>query len=542
MERINRRLSVVAALATATVVLAGCSQPTVTDEDTGRTVEAAIAEKGGAVTIRLNQDWRDFSVQTTGEGNTQSLLQNAYATLLAQDASGKLIPYLAESYEATATSIKFQLKKDITCSDGTPVTPEVVRASLQNMITVKSAYNTVNWGKGPYTITADDAAGTVTFATATPYGPLSYGFSNAFPASMTGIVCPAGLAPGADLANKMYGAGPYTLEEAVHGDHVTFKLRPDFKGGPDGTTSQTPGLPETVTYKIVPTDATAAQLLKTGGLDVASIGGTQAATLLNDQSLSYTRTNGFLIWPLVFNQGEGHPTADKVLRQALITAVDPKAFAQAVWQGRAVTGAGIGTPDVECYDSSVDQLAPSPSVEAAKKVLTDGGYTYSGDKVTKDGQPVTLHLMTDNTLNPGPEYIATQWQQLGITVNLDNLPYQQYVTKLLASDMDATFVESSSPGPIFGPMSQRLTGPIPPNGTNYAGTHDDTLNQIQARAITKSGEDSCADWKQFQQRLWSNWTMLPLGAPYQFLFAKGFDITRARGSYAYPINIRRLQG
>jgi peptide/nickel transport system substrate-binding protein len=541
MSRTNRRLSGVAALAATLAVLAACSQPTA-NNDTGRTVQAAIAEKGGTVTIRLNQDWRDFSVQTTGEGNTQTLLQNAYATLLAQDASGKLIPYLAESFEATASKVVFKLKKDITCADGTPVTPEVVRASLQNMITVKSAYNTVNWGKGPYTITADEAAGSVTFETATPYGPLPYGFSNTFPASMTGIVCPAGLQPGADLPNKMYGAGPYQLVEAVHGDHVTFKLRPEFKGGPDGLTAQTPGLPEQVVYKIVPTDATAVQLLRTGGLDVAAINGTQVAQLLGDQSLSYTRSNGFLIWPLVFNQKPGKPTADKVLRQALITAVDPKEFAQAVWQGRAVTGAGIGTTDVECYDSAVEQMAPKPSIEDAKKVLTDGGYTYSGNQLTKDGQQVSLHLMTDNTLNPGPEYVAEQWKALGINVNLDNLPYQQYVTKLLASDHDASFVESSSPGPIFGPMSQRLTGPIPPQGTNYAATYDDTLNAIQARAITKSGQDSCADWSQFQKRLWENWTMLPLGAPYQYLFAKGFDITKARGSSAYPINIRRLQG
>ncbi|WP_166663944.1 ABC transporter substrate-binding protein [Actinophytocola oryzae] len=534
-----------AALVAVVVVAAACSsQPTTpANESAGRTVKADIAAKGGSVTIRLNQDWRDFSVQTTGEGNTQALLQNAYATLLAQDASGKLIPYLAESYKATADTITFKLKKDITCSDGTPVTPEVVRASLQNMVTVKSAYNTVNWGKGPYTITADDKDGTVTFKTATPYGPLAYGFSNAFPASMTGIVCPAGLKPGADLTTQMYGAGPYTLVDAVHGDHVTFKLRSDFKGGPEGTTSQTAGLPEQVTYKIVPTDATAVQLLKTGGLDVASIGGTQVAQLLNDQTLSYTRSTGFFVFPLAFNQAPGKPTADKALRQALITAIDPKAFAQAVWQGRAVTSPTIATPDVECYDADVAKLAPKPSVDAAKKVLADAGYTLDNGKLTKNGAPVTIHLMTDNTLNPGPEYIADQWQQLGVTVNADNLPYQQYVTKLLASDMDVSFVESNSPGPIFGPMSQRVTGPVPPKGgTNYAGTYDDTLNSIQAKAIAQSGKASCADWTDFQEQLWKNWSMLPLGSPYQYMFAKGFDITRARGSNAYPINIRKLAG
>src|SRR4029077_8730130 len=128
---------------------------------------------------------------------------------------GKLRPYLADSWEVTPTSITFKLRKDATCSDGTPVTPTVVRNSFQRMIDVKSPYRATLWGPGPYSVAADDAAGTFTFTVGTPFSTLVWGFSDTFPGVTTGIVCPAGLADPTQLKTKMFGAGAYTVAEAV---------------------------------------------------------------------------------------------------------------------------------------------------------------------------------------------------------------------------------------------------------------------------------------------------------------------------------------
>jgi len=525
-----------------TLVLAACSgsgQPQSTTKTYG---PDDYAPNAGQLTLRLSSEWKDFNIQATGDAFSQSLIQNGYETLLAQDEAGKLTGYLATSWQATPTSITFTLQKDATCADGTVVTPTIVKNSLQRMIDNKAPYNRANWGPGPYTVTADDAAGTVKFETATPYGPLEYGFSNTFSGNMTGIVCPAGLAPGADLTTKMYGSGPYELVDAVHGDHVTFKLRSDWKGGPGGISAQTPGLAQTVVYKIITDDTTATNLLRTGGLDVANIAGPNVPSLLNDPTYRSVQTTTWVPHVMSFNENPGHPTTDKVLRQALITALDPNAYSQAVFQGRGVVSKSVATPDVECYDPEVEKLAPTPSVDAAKTVLANGGYTLSDGKLMKDGQQVSLHLIYGNLYDPAAEYVTSQWQQLGINVQTDNQPYQQWVAQLVAGQQDATLVTTLSPGPIMGPPSQRLTGPGSPAGTNYSQSNDPALNDAQAKAIQLTGTDACAAWSDYQKIMWQNWDMLPLVAPYDYVFSSsGWYVAPTNARYPYPIQVHKLK-
>src|SRR5260370_39051703 len=126
---------------------------------------------------------------------------------------------MAKSGNVTPDSISVLVKPGMTCSDGTPVTATVVKNSFQRMIDIKAQYNTVNFGPGPYSATADDATSTFTFKTGAPFSDLVYGFIDRFPGSLSGIVCPAGLKNPELLPTKMFGAGPYTLVDAVHGDH-----------------------------------------------------------------------------------------------------------------------------------------------------------------------------------------------------------------------------------------------------------------------------------------------------------------------------------
>lgn len=550
-KRTRLRAALLTAIITATMTIAACSTSTSTGSPnspnagptpllSGRPATGQVADQGGNVTIRLQSDWRDFNIETTNDSISQSLVQNAYQTLLAMNANGKLIPYLATSWKATPTQITFTIGKDSTCDDGTPVTPTIVKNSLQRLIDINAPNNRPNWGPGPYSVTANDKADTVTFKTGTPYGSLAYGFSNIFTANMTGIVCPAGLAPGADLKTKTYGSGPYELVSAEHGAEVQFKLRPDYKGGPDGLTAQTKGLPQTVTYKIVTDDATAANLLESGGLDVAYVSGPDVTRLIADESLAYSISTTWVVYPLTFNELPGHVTADPVLRRALITAIDPKAYVKAVYQGRAVLSPTVATPDAQCFDPSVAKLAPTPSIAAAKKVLADGGYTLSNGKLMKNGHQVSIHLIYDAALDPASEYITNQWTQLGIAVNNDTVPFTVWQQKILAGQSDAQLVPTFSTGPIFGPTSFKLTGPVPPQGNNYAHTDSSALNAAQAKAVALTGNASCAAWDNFQKLLWTGWHMLPLGAPDVYVFSKGFSVSTAHGATPYPIEMRRL--
>jgi peptide/nickel transport system substrate-binding protein len=377
----------------------------------------------------------------------------------------------------------------------------------------------------------------VTFKVGTPYTPLAYAFANSFPGSMTGIVCPAGLKPGADLATKMYGAGPYTLVSAAHGVGVTFKLRKNFTWGPNGATAKTPGVAQTVVYKIVTNPTTMSNLLLTGGLNVGGVEGVSGAEtkLLSTTSLQHTAGVAYVLNALTFNATPGHPTDDVALRHALITAVSPAVWHTTVDQGRSVTSSSVFPPNVECYDAATAQLAPKTSIAAAKQILAAGGYKLSGGTLTKGGKPVTIHLVLTNLYDPGPEYIQQQWTQLGIKVDLTDTDYLDWVTALLKGNFDSSMVTTDSPGPIPGPSAQRMVGPSPAaGGTNYAWTDDAALNADVAAGLKTT---SCAPWTAFQTQLWKNWNLLPLTEPYTYTFGNKASLTLG----TEPIFVRALK-
>jgi peptide/nickel transport system substrate-binding protein len=464
------------------------------------------------------------------------VLANAYSALLYMDSQGKIHDYMAKTWKVNATSATFNLKQGITCSDGTPVTATVVKNSLQRMIDTKNQYNALLWGPGPYSLSADDTTGTVTFTTQSPFPDLQYGFTQAFPASLTGVICPAGLKDPSQLVTKMFGSGAYTLVEAVHGDHVTFKLRPEFNWGPDGTSAKTVGIPETVVVKVMPNETTAANALLTGSVDViagslGSLVGPDVDRLLKDSTLYHLETPTWALKMLVFNESPGKIGTDETIRKALITAADPKAWLQAADAGHGRLSPTFVTTDTACYDPSVAKLAPKPSIEAGRKILTDAGWTFANGKLSKDGQPLKFQFLGGQQFNQGPEYLVTQWTRMGADVSFTNPDFSAYATGILQGNYEVSIVSTSSPGPFMGPVARRVAGPKPPQGTNYARTNDPVLDQEMNAALSSAGAESCKHWSAFQQQLWKKWHLMGLDATYGENFSKNIDLSLGTNSY-----------
>src|SRR5262245_52008739 len=86
---------------------------------------------GGTVVQRLQGSFDNFNLLTTTAGTPGTQVASAlYDRMVALDAKGTVIPYLARSWNQTPSSVVFTLRRDATCSDGTPVTPTVVANSL----------------------------------------------------------------------------------------------------------------------------------------------------------------------------------------------------------------------------------------------------------------------------------------------------------------------------------------------------------------------------------------------------------------------------
>jgi peptide/nickel transport system substrate-binding protein len=503
---------------------------------------------GGSLTYRVAGDWKNFDVQLSTDSESQLAVNMAYSTLLYQDNQGKLQGYMAKSWKVAPNAVTFTLKQGMSCSDGTPVTPSVVKDSFQLFIERKAPYLGILYGPGPYSASADDAAGTFTFTTGGPFTELVYSFSQVFPSSLSAVICPAGVAavrkdPGA-LQTKLYGSGAYTLVDAAHGDHMTWKLRPEFSWGPSGTTAKTVGIPDTVTLKLITNETTAANALVTGTIDTAvgqgagAIQGLDVDRLLKDPTIIHFEQPQYATHFLVFNQTTGHPGTELAVRQALMTAIDTKAYMQGESNGHARLTPTIVTSDVQCFDPSVASLAPKPSVDVAKKVLTDAGWTLTNGKMTKNGQPLRVVFSTPVNYNAGPEYITQVWSQVGVDVVLQNVDFATYAQNALGGKFDASIFQTNLPAPVMGPIATRMIGKPPPAGTNNTRIIDPVLDRevAAARAATTTAE-SCDHWSIFQKQLWKNWDAEGLDAPYAENFSKNFDMTLG----VIPMMLRRVK-
>jgi peptide/nickel transport system substrate-binding protein len=522
----------VAASLVLSMTLAGCSGST--------TTTSSSASGHGPVAIRMYTDYGCFDpaqaatdVCSNAASNFDQLLaNNFYATLLSVDSSGKIIPYLAKSWKVTPTSIAFSLRSDSKCEDGTPVTATVVKNSFNRLLASHNPFNGPNFGAGPYTLTADDATGTFTFSTATPYSDLIYGFIDIYPATTGGIVCPAGIASPSKFATQSFGAGPYTVVEAVHNDHLTAKLRSDFKWGPSGTTAQTPGVPGMVTYKLVTNETTAANLLVTGGLDVGQIAGQDTKRLAADKSLHSETSYASVMTYLMFNEGAGHATSDPAVRQALITALDPGSINQAATLGFGKLSSSLFIPGGRCFDSATTQMAPKPSVDAAKSVLQNAGWAMKDGKLTNNGQALQVTFWSEPRLGSAGEYIQSQWNQLGATAKLQSTDATSWFTAgIIPGNFDASIITATAPPiPVYGQWYSNFYGALWPDGKNFGRINDPILKQEGDAAEATVGAQSCQHWNAFQEELWKQWHILPVYSFPAVIFARSrVDLSLASG-------------
>lgn len=494
---------------------------------------------GGTVTMSIASDWNSLDPQTAPAGQVLSQIFEAiYERLVAAGPNGKLIPYLAKSWKATPTSITFNLQSGVKCADGTPLTPSAVAASFKRLTNPATKFGAreADFGPGPYTITADDAAGTMTFSSGTPYGSALSGFAD-YPA---GVVCPAGLANTASLTTTTSGSGPFTIETATHGDQMVLKARPDWRWGPNGTTSKSPGFPGRLVLKIVPNQTTAANQILTGAINMGKIFGPDVARLEADKSITHYTFFNFLTHPIVMNLAAGHPTADEAVREAIMLAVSPKDYLQAAYAGRGKLGTSLLAATANCYDANTARYYPKQDPAKARSILQAAGYQPdSSGAMTKGGQKLTLNLVGQNTQAAGPELLQTQLTNAGFTVKLnvvDQLGLQVAYTK---GTFDLFPLNISSGNPDASQLIPHFSGPlISDGGGNWMGARIPALDAEISAATQNSGAESCKHWALAQEIYLTKHLLMPLVTPQNDWYANG--VTYQPGAVIIePWSIRR---
>jgi peptide/nickel transport system substrate-binding protein len=487
------------------------------------TTAAAPGVGGGTAVVRLAGDWGNpiDGGQTVTTATGGMLATAMYDRLIDLDpTSGQPIPYLASSWTVAPNAVTFKIRQDATCSDGTPVDASVVYNSFARFISpdLKSRWPVTVFGAGPYTIAKDDAAQTFTFTTPQPFNNLL----PAFAWYWTGIICPAGLQPGADFTTQSYGSGPYVFKSAEQGTEYVMTKRDGWNWGPPGI-SDPNGRPDVFDVKVVTNETTAANLLLTGGLDIAPIGGPDQTRLSNQKdALTETVSAGYAPYTLQINEAPGRPGTDMKVRQAMLTALDPNAWNQAALAGTGTVSSNFqANPGGPCY-TDLTPIMPKPDPNAAKQILLDAGYTPGADgHMQKDGQPLTITVLGSTTNGSSTEYMGSALEQAGFKTVLNVTDYNTFAATFAKTDYDIIVGLFGSPLPIPANTANFFSGKFPPDGNNRLNRDDPQLAQLVTNAYAAPpGDQACAAWKDLNTYMITNAIALPWVSPSTFWYSK----------------------
>jgi len=211
-----------------------------------------------------------------------------HAGLVFQDDSGEVRPVLAESWIHSGNQWKFKLRSGVTFSDGTPVAPSDVVASICNAMQPSSswAWALNNIRREPAT---DGKSVRCTGLGVSGEREVTITEDRPSPSFLDALSGPAGWILRSDAKEQPYGVvpgiGPYKVKEIVADNRVVLMSRP---GG-----AIEPRL-GAVQFNYLPDDAVAASQFLTGRLDVLDLSSPQLVGLVVDPSAHAPKGGGTL--------------------------------------------------------------------------------------------------------------------------------------------------------------------------------------------------------------------------------------------------------
>jgi peptide/nickel transport system substrate-binding protein len=525
--KMRRTLSAVgAALALALIAggtIAGCGSSSSSGSGSG-------VASSRSLTIRVTGDYDTLDPYKTVAAASFSLDAPTYDRFVYTDDKGHILPYLATSWTVTPTSIALHVKQGVKCADGSALTPADMAAALRRFTSPQTKSPTVAefFGAGPFTVTSTGE--TVTLRTKTPSATLLPGLSQ------VAVICPAGLKNPTSLANKPDGSGPYVLTSAQRGNSYTFTRRSGWTWGPAAAVRD---LPRTLVYKVIANDSTAANLLGSGGLDIAQVNGPDTKRLSADPSLKLHPHRDFGMTFMQFNEAPGHVTADLAVRRGLAEAVDRNAWNKAAADGAAHPSPSIFPTNLRCYDAGVASVDPPFDAAAAKADLAKAGYTPGpGGTLTKGGKPLTVKVIGWEDDQLGPDYVAAALQKIGVKATLRKTDIATYVESAQKGDFEVGIVPSEAAAPLPTQNVGFLSGAGGKVGLNWGLTKNAVADHWTSVAGKSLGAAQCAAWSKVQRALAQSVDLKPLTSEtYSYFARSGIDF-QATGPTLLPWSIK----
>lgn len=480
---------------------------------------------------RLNPllDWNN-----TADRDVDRLL---FSGLVRFDERGMPHADLADSWGVSqdGTIYNFTIRPNAVWHDGTPVTSDDVLFTIEMMKSAGSLYpQDIKdlWGRVDVTRLNEK---NLKFTLPEPYVPfLDYLTFGVVPKHLLETIPPDQMAS-AEFNIKPVGTGPYKFDQLIVENGqiqgVVLTLSTNYYG--------TPSYIEQVVFRYYPTSAEAFDAYRQG--EVSAVGQISLDVLnaaLEEPNLSLYTSRlpqmGFVLFNLT--NPELSFLQDVEVRRALMLGLNRPNIINTVLQGQAFVADSPILPGSWAYFDGIEKFEYDP--DAAIALLKKEGYVIpagGGDVRAKEGVPLAFTMVhPDDAIHTQiAQAIQTQWERIGVRVELIPQSYDQLVLTTLASRafqsalVDLNLSRTPDPDPYpFWHQAEAV------GGQNYSGWDNRAASEYLEQArVTADYSLRAKLYRNFQVVFAKELPALPLYVP---VYSYGVDV-RVQGVQIGPL-------
>lgn len=366
-------------------LLAGCTQDSTQKESGKKHLNLALFWFSD--TIDPGHDWDGWTTCRLGIGEN----------LVTVSKDMQFTPQLADKWEnIDERTWKFHIRKNVKFHDGTPLTPEAVKASFERQMEVNTR------AKKDAKIESITIEGeNIIFKTTEPYA--------SFLATVTEPVFSI-LNTKADLtkASSMpIMTGPYKVVSFEKGKEMHLEAFKDYWDGK-------PGL-DTITIKDVADNTKRAMALKAGDLDLIQRVDMANRSLFENEDFQIIETTGIRVSYMCLNMRK-EQLKNPHVRQALAAATDYQALADIMGKGTSPAAAPF-PPSANLGYAKLKK--PTTDLKVVEQEMTLAGYTKNANGYyEKDGKEMLIKLEVWGKNNVYYEALQSQLRKAGLKTDI----------------------------------------------------------------------------------------------------------------------------
>lgn len=422
------------------VSLSGCGGAGTTEKaaeasgtETGAAAEIGNSEKKEELVFVNYRDIRDLNPHLyAGEMYAQEMLYETLVNITADGYEG----CLAESWDISedGKTYTFHIRDGVKFSDGEVCDANAIKANFDAIIENKDRHTWLEMMNLLVGVSAPDDK-TFVIELSEPYYPLLTELGVTRPFAM---ISPKAMKDGStkDGVNAYIGTGPYVLTDFVTDEYAVFEANENYWG-------EQPKIKK-ITVKVIPDNQTRILALEKGEIDMIFGKNMIDADAINQ----YTGNDKFTVSlsdPTSTRQIVLNTTrdvlADKEVRQALQHATNKQTISEGIFYDLEQPADTLFAKTVPYCDIDLEPYAYD--VELAQSMLDEAGWVVGSDKIReKDGQKLNIDLLYNSdsvTEKAIAEYLQSEYQKIGIALNIHGEEEQSYRDNMKAGNFDMVF-------------------------------------------------------------------------------------------------------